>query len=66
MLLIMTPLSNISDKASPFKLTLDVEADLVECLLKQARTKYLRKTLVCKWNSALREKFNCYFQGVFC
>ena len=34
MLLTMTPLCNISDKASPFKLTWDVEADLVECHLK--------------------------------
>ena len=32
----------------------------------QARTKYLRKTLDFMWNSALREKFNFYFQGVFC
>ena len=32
----------------------------------QPRTKYLRKTLVSMWNSALWEKFNFYFQGVFC
>ena len=32
----------------------------------QSRTKYLRKTLIVMWNSALREKFNFYFQGVFC
>ena len=31
----------------------------------QLRTKYLRKTLVFIWNSALREKFNFCFQGVF-
>ena len=31
-----------------------------------ARTKYLRKTLVFKWNSTLQGKFNFYFQGVFC
>ena len=31
----------------------------------QARTKYLRKTLVSIWNSALQEKFNFYFQWVF-
>ena len=32
----------------------------------QARTKYLRKTLVFVWNSALRQKFHFYFQGVVC
>ena len=32
----------------------------------QPRAQYLRKTLVFSWNSALREKFNFYFQGVFC
>ena len=31
----------------------------------QARTKYLRKTLIFMWNSALRERFNFYFQEVF-
>ena len=31
----------------------------------QARTEYLRKTLVFMWNSTLWEKFNFYFQGVF-
>ena len=30
----------------------------------KAQTKYLRKTLVFMWNSALWEKFNFYFQGV--
>ena len=37
MLLTMTPyviLCNISDRASPFKLTIDFEVDLVECPLK--------------------------------
>ena len=33
---------------------------------RQPRTKYLRKTLAFLWNRALREKFNFYFQGVFC
>ena len=28
-------------------------------------TKYLRLTLVFMWNSALREKFNCYFWDIF-
>ena len=28
--------------------------------------KNLRQTLVFMWNSALREKFNFYFSGVFC
>ena len=32
----------------------------------QPQTKYLRKTPVFMWNSALWEKFNFYFQGVFC
>ena len=32
----------------------------------QARAKYLRKTLLFMWSSALREKFNFYFQGFFC
>ena len=32
---------------------------------RQAGAKYLRKTLVFMRNGALREKFNCYFQGVF-
>ena len=32
----------------------------------QLRTKYLRQTLVFMWNSALREKFNFCFSGVFC
>ena len=31
----------------------------------QPRTKYLRQTLVFMGNSALREKFNFDFQGVF-
>ena len=31
----------------------------------QLRTKYLRKTLVFIWNSALQEKFNFCFQVVF-
>ena len=30
------------------------------------RVKYLRNTLVFMWNSALREKLNYYFQGVYC
>ena len=29
-------------------------------------TKYLRLTLVFRWNSALPEKFNFYFSRVFC
>ena len=40
------------------------EKQLLEGL--QARTKYLKKTLVFMLNSVLREKFNLYFQEVFC
>ena len=32
----------------------------------QSVTKYLRLSLVFKYNSALRQKFNCYFLGLFC
>ena len=32
----------------------------------QARTKYLRKTLVFMWNGALRKKFNFCFSTIFC
>ena len=32
----------------------------------QPRTKYLRKSLVFMWNSALPEKLNFFFKGVFC
>ena len=35
------------------------------CFQRQALTKYLRKSLVFMWNSALWEKFNFYFQRVF-
>ena len=38
----------------------------VKVIQLQARTNYLKKTLVCMWNSALREKSNNYFQTVFC
>ena len=31
----------------------------------ELRTKYLRKTLIFIWNSALRGKFNFCFQGIF-
>ena len=34
--------------------------------LLQSWTKYLRQTLVFIWNSALQEKFDVYFSGVFC
>ena len=36
------------------------------CFQRQLYTKYLRQTQVFMWNSALREKFNIYFWGVFC
>ena len=36
------------------------------CFHRQLYTKYLRQTQVFMWNSALREKFNIYFWGVFC
>ena len=29
-------------------------------------TRYLRLTVVFMWNSALLERFNCYFSGHFC
>ena len=32
----------------------------------QSFTKYFRQTLVFMWNSALRETFNFFFQGVLC
>ena len=36
------------------------------CFQRQSLTKYLRQTAVFMWNSALQEKFNFYFSGVFC
>ena len=33
---------------------------------RESVTKYLRLTLVFMKNSALRERFNCYFSGLFC
>ena len=33
---------------------------------RQTVTKYLRLTLVFMSNSALRERFKCYFSEVFC
>ena len=35
------------------------------CFQRQSFKEYLRQTLVFMWNSALREKFNFYFSGVF-
>ena len=32
----------------------------------QAYTKYLKETVVFMWNSAIRERFNFCFSGVFC
>ena len=41
------------------------QRSLPESML-QPITKHLRLTLVSMWNSALPEKFNFCFQGVFC
>ena len=32
----------------------------------QPRTACVGNAVVIMWNSALRETFNCYFQGAFC
>ena len=36
------------------------------CLQREPFTKYLRKALLFKWNSALRKNFNFAFSEVFC
>ena len=52
-------ISNLAAKSN--FISLKAEVDKL-----QPQTRYLRKTLVLIWNSAPREKFNFYFQGVFC
>ena len=44
----------------------NIVENIVTDVATTAWTKYLRKTLIFMWNSALRENFNFYFQGVFC
>ena len=41
------------------------EWEAKHCSQRQPWTKYLRQTLLFLWNSALREKVNFYFSGVF-
>ena len=42
------------------------ELEAKKCLQREPFTKYLRQTLVFKWNNALREKFKFVFSAVFC
>ena len=54
----------LTELASEIFFTKNDIQNLMEKL--KPRTKYLRKTLVFMWNSALPEKFYFDIQGVFC
>ena len=41
------------------------ELEAKNCFQKQSWTKYMRQTLAFMCSSALQEKFNFYFSGVF-
>ena len=65
-------LSSASDKVKLFaksfskQTNLDTQVSLYLFDILKQQTKYLRKTLVFMWNSALQEKFDLYLQGIFC